>query len=768
MLLPITVHSEEILEAVRKNPVTIVVGETASGKTTQIPQFLYHAGFAQEGIIGITEPRRVAATSTAAFVAGQIGIRLGGLVGYQTRFDDVVAPETQIKFMTDGILLREFQIDPDIRNYSVIMVDEAHERSCNIDFVLGLLKNLLKRRPDLKVVVASATIDEEKFSRYFWDAPIINVSGRMFPVEIIYSDCDIGEWAMVDSVVKKIAEICENESPGDILVFMTGEAEINAVIERLEKQNLNYLKALPVYAALPPEEQQKIFSSQNGSRKVVVATNIAETSITIEGIRFVVDSGLVKQIHFHPESGIQSLDVVPHSQAGCEQRKGRAGRTQSGICYRMYTPENFESRPAFTTPEILRSSLASVVLAMEDISIENIEEFDFIDAPSKDAFHEAYETLSALGAIQRGKKGLTEIGQAMARLPLEPRVARMLLEAHEHECVRPVTTIAAFLSVHNIFVRPKDKEQEANTAHWRFKHSWSDFLTFLNIWKGYKESGSVESWCFENFLNAKSLWEVSNIREQLFRILDQEGIEISEKDDPDVVAKAVASGLVYNLLEHSSRFEYAGVLRPDTQKVYIHPSSTLFGFSGRWVVAAEIVKTTKRYARACSRVKPEWLPELVPNLASFQDPVIDSYTPGEEWVTARQEIHYRGSKVEEIKIQVDLARARQIQEAAVLRASQEGLIPLRFRRETILHLGTYDLRLVARRDGVDYTTWSSSPAEEDVTYFCQTEDFVGEHYATPVFRLFDLPADYPSGDQSPSPASLESLAQKWGATLSEK
>jgi ATP-dependent helicase HrpA len=496
--LPILAKELDITATYAANQVMILVGETGSGKTTKMPVFVHKHNVAtgRGGKIGVTQPRRVAATSTATYVAQQLGTVIGGLVGYQIRFEEETADHTRIKFMTDGILLQEIQRDPELREYSTIIVDEAHERSENIDFLLGLLKNLLKRRPDLKLVVTSATIDQQKFSRYFNNAPVVNVSGRMYPVDIIWSETDHSEWMMVETVAQQVLDIHKTKPLGDILVFMTGGDDINKVIAKLENEELRNLVVLPIYGDLSLEEQRRIFQRYPGKRKVVVATNIAETSITVEGIVYVVDSGLIKQANFHPDTGIQSLDIVEHSRAGCEQRAGRAGRVQSGVCYRMYTKENFQSRPAFTTPEILRVSLANVVLKMENIGIADVEGFDFIDAPNSEAFHEAYETLIALGAIRRGVAGLTEIGRGMARLPLDPRTSRMVLEAEKHGCVKNVATVAAFLSVRNIFVRPKQSEYEADRAHQQFKDSKSDALTFLNVWAQYEHSGYNNQWCF--------------------------------------------------------------------------------------------------------------------------------------------------------------------------------------------------------------------------------------------------------------------------------
>ncbi|MBI2451425.1 MAG: ATP-dependent RNA helicase [Parcubacteria group bacterium] len=768
MRLPIQDFQELIVQTVRSNQVTIVVGETGSGKTTQIPQFLYNADFADRGMIGVTEPRRLAAISMAKFVSDQLGVFLGDEVGYQIRFDDSSAEETKIKFMTDGILLREFQLDQNLTKYSVIMVDEAHERSKNIDFVLGLLKDLLTRRKDLRLVVASATIDEKKFSRYFWDAPIINVSGRMFPVETVWSNTDIYEDEMADAVVQKIAEIHQNKEPGDILAFMTGQDDIHKVIEKLEKLNLSDFVVIPVYAALPPEEQQKIFASYKGKRKVVVATNIAETSITVDGIVYVVDSGLIKQSNFHPESGIQSLDVVKHSQAGCEQRKGRAGRTRNGVCYRMYTKENFQSRFQFTKPEICRTSLASVVLAMEDIGIEKIQEFDFIDPPKKEAFTEAYETLIALGAINKDEKGLTEIGKAMARFPLEPRIARMLLEAMKHGCVQNVATIAAFLSVRNIFVRPKEKEAEADRAHAKFKNQESDALTFLNIWKEYENAKFSYSWCFERFLNAKALQEALNIRAQIFQILFQNKIELSESSDNDAIAKTVAIGLAYNLFQHGSRYWFNGVLR-SIENVAVHPSSAIFGNRVfQWIVATEIVRTTKVWARGCAIVKAEWLPEIAPNLFQFGDPIVEGYTLKEDTANIKTLILYKGQSVGDVRSKVSITQAAQIQEDRILEAEEKGLIPLTF-FEKKNSVSDYLTDWFAELNGIFYRACSISGIKNNgETHYCKVENWISEKYATPVFQVFNFPAGQ-NKDKTISelPIVFEKLSKKWRAKLKQ-
>ena len=735
IMLPIDSSCDKIIDALKKHQVVIVVGETGSGKTTRLPVFLHEAGFSEKGMIGITEPRRIAATSVARFVADEMNTRLGDLVGYQVRFDNQ-SHRTDIKFMTDGILLREVQDDPELSKYSVIVVDEAHERSCNIDFTLGLLKDLLKRRQDLKVVVASATIDHQKFSEYFGSAPIVEVSGRVFPVEISYETEPIRFYDdrhrftmdfMVQAVVNRVAEIHKSSPPGDVLVFMSGKDDINSVITALENMKISDLVALPVYGGLSQEDQDRIFNSFPGQRKVIVATNIAETSITIDGIVYVVDSGVVKQMHFHPESGIQSLDFVSHSKAGCNQRKGRAGRTRPGKCFRMYTERDFAHRDDFTKPEIQCVSLAGVVLAMEDIGIDNIEGFDFIDSPERSAFHEAYETLIALGAIAQGKKGITDLGRQMASLPLEPRIARMVLEADKYGCVKEIATIAAFLSAPHIFNRPKGKEIDAESAHMAFQTEDSDLLRFLFVWRQYEQSGFSDSWCRRNFLNSKSLTEVSKIRKQLFDVLENNGIELSQTDDDELVLKSATAGLVYNLLEQSAMYSFAGLLRRSANNVFVHPGSVLFGQLPKFLVATEIVQTTKQFARNCTKVQLDWLLELLPNLFRSETSLVSVSEDG-EYVVAQKKIfmkrHGMFNEIGSEEVEIGLDEARVIQEEQVRTAKAEGWILLTFHeRDRSFSNPSLDWR---------YQTHCFSGVEPGVPYYCKVE----EGYNTPGYLRF--------------------------------
>ena len=629
-MLPILEHKDLIVRTIEDHQVTIVVGETGSGKTTMLPIFLYQAGFAgylEDGIIGITEPRRIAATSVARFVAEKLGGKLGETVGYQIRFDGDTGKDASVKFMTDGILLREIQLDPDLKKYSVIMIDEAHERSQNIDFLLGLLKDVLTRRDDLRIVISSATIDANKFSQYFSGAPIINIEGRTFNVDVKWTEKNISFEDMADAVVERVCKICADPFywDGDILIFTTGEAEIKKIIRKLEEQDLRDIVFLPAHGSLPPEDQQRIFAKFPGQMKVIVATNIAETSITVDGVVYVIDTGLVKQTHFDSYTGIQSLDEIRHSQAGCDQRAGRAGRTQPGHCFRLYAKADFQFRPRFTEPEIKRTSLASVVLAMESLGIDDIENFDFIDPPDKDAFAQAYQALIMLGAITKDKTGLTELGERMSALPLEPTIARMVLEAEKHKCTAEIVTIAAFLSVRSVFCRPKDKELEADEAHRKFKNEQSDALTYLAVWEEYKSSNFRPQWCFDNFLNNKTLKEVRNIRSQLLGMLKQSGIEYCCADgDSDKVLRCVVSGLIGNLVIIGGRNSYHGVLHPELNCIFTHPSSSLFNNfpPPRFLVFTRTMETTKRFAHGCTAVEPEWLPELAPSMFYFGQSIV--------------------------------------------------------------------------------------------------------------------------------------------------
>lgn len=752
-MLPIAKHRDAILKSVADNQVTIIVGETGSGKTTAVPQYLYEAGFGKSGMIGVTEPRRIAAISVAKFVASNLNVTVGKTVAHKIRFDDTTDADTVVKFMTDGILLREFHDDPLLSRYAVIMVDEAHERSANIDFLLGLLKQVLAKRPELRLVVASATIDADKFSNYFGGAPVLTIDGRLHNVEIVWGQTYTA--STCEGVVPTIQKILETNRDGDILVFLTGVDDIRAIEEKMGYLRGSHdLVVLPAHGGLAPEDQAKVFYSYPGRRKVVLATNIAETSITIDGVVFVIDTGFIKQTHFVPSIGIQSLDVCEHSRAGCEQRAGRAGRTRPGVCYRLYTKEDYDSRPAFTEPEIKRMSLAGVVLAMEALEIPNIKDFDFIDPPDAQAFKEAYETLEALGAIEKDKPGLTKVGAEMAALPLEPRVSRMVIEAKKYGCVEDIVVIAAFMSLggRNVFVRPNNGKAEGDAAlvHARFKSRTSDMLTFINVWRAYVDNGCSNGWCRGNFLVGKALQEVRNIVDQLLDHLERAVVNIAWTEDNDAILRCVAAGLSHNLLRHGSRYEYQGVERDELWGVYIHPGSSVFGLTNpQWMVAAEIVDTSKRYARMCSVVKTEWLPEIAPQSFSLGELMLQDYSAGNDTAMAARQIlyknkYYAAKPVGEMKFEISLDQARGIQEKSIELAKKEGWLLLTIDKIP----GTFGLSDTVGRsaDGrVHRVSSMSLGLQMGDRYFCKPSDStILRDYVDPQFRIFNLPDAQPT------------------------
>jgi len=612
--LPIFEYREKIKEVVKTHPRCIIVGETGSGKTTQIPLMIREILQPKEKI-AITQPRRVAVRSVTRYVAERVGSPIGGEVGYQIRFEDRTTEGTRINFMTDGILLRKLQEDPLLRDYAVVMVDEAHERSLNIDFVLGLLKKAQKERkernwPSLKVIVASATIEKEKFAQYFENAPIIEIPGRLYPVEVHYEEEFVSDYC--EKVAEKVEKILKDpkRKEGDILIFMPGQEEIERTIKEIEARNLENTVCLPLFGLMAPEDQDKIFE-EVPYRKIIVATNIAETSVTVPGIRYVIDSGLIKQKEYDPSSGIEALVVVPHARSGCIQRTGRAGRLGPGECWRLYLKEEFEKRPEFQKPEIQRSNLAHVILQMKKIGIEDVENFEFIDPPSKEAIRTAIEELKILGALDENEN-LTKEGELLAELPLEPKIGKAVLEARKYHCVNEVCKIVSFFGLRSVFVRPKGKEIEADLAHQKFKVPGSDFLTLLKVWENYQQTGYSNKWAQENFLHWRTLKEAREIQFQLLRILGHNGIEIEKTKNPELIGKSIAAGLIGNLMSYYSHYRYLRI-RDGEVGFYIHPSSALFGQTPKFLVAGEVVRTKKTYLRMCQEVKPEWLKEIAPH-----------------------------------------------------------------------------------------------------------------------------------------------------------
>ncbi|MEU9120616.1 ATP-dependent RNA helicase HrpA [Streptomyces sp. NPDC048506] len=630
--LPVSQKKDTILEAIRDHQVVIVAGETGSGKTTQIPKVCLELGRGVRGLIGHTQPRRIAARTVAERVAEELRTPLGESVGWKVRFTDQVSPDTHVKLMTDGILLAEIQTDRELRQYDTIIIDEAHERSLNIDFILGYLAQLLPRRPDLKVVITSATIDPERFSRHFGDAPIIEVSGRTYPVEVRYRP--LLEEGGEDADRDQITAICDAvdelqaEGPGDVLVFLSGEREIRDTADALNKKQLRDTEVLPLYARLSHAEQHRVFQRHTG-RRIVLATNVAETSLTVPGIRYVIDTGMARISRYSYRTKVQRLPIEPISQASANQRKGRCGRTSDGICIRLYSEDDFLGRPEFTDAEILRTNLASVILQMTAAGLGDIERFPFIDPPDRRNIKDGVQLLEELGALEReqkapqeGKKGqrLTQTGRKLSQLPVDPRLARMVLEADRNGCVREVMVIAAALSIQDPRERPSDKQQQADQQHARFKDETSDFLAFLNLWRYIRErqkelsSSAFRRMCRSEFLNYLRIREWQDIYSQLRTVAKSMGIHLSEEDAaPDHIHTALLAGLLSHigLKDADAKNEYLGAR---SAKFAVFPGSALFKKPPRWVMSAELVETSRLWARVNARVEPEWIEPLAQHL----------------------------------------------------------------------------------------------------------------------------------------------------------
>ncbi|XP_075238077.1 ATP-dependent RNA helicase pea isoform X2 [Lycorma delicatula] len=622
--LPIYKLKDELIKAVTDNQILIVIGETGSGKTTQITQYLAEAGFTSRGKIGCTQPRRVAAMSVAKRVAEEFGCRLGQEVGYTIRFEDCTSPETVIKYMTDGMLLRECLVDLDLKSYSVIMLDEAHERTIHTDVLFGLLKQAVKKRAELKLIVTSATLDAVKFSQYFFEAPIFTIPGRTFPVEVLYTKEP--ETDYLDASLITVMQIHLREPPGDILLFLTGQEEIDTACEILYERmkslgpDVPELIILPVYSALPSEMQTRIFeAAPPGSRKVVIATNIAETSLTIDGIYYVVDPGFVKQKVYNSKTGMDSLVVTPISQAQAKQRAGRAGRTGPGKCYRLYTERAYRDEMLPTpVPEIQRTNLATTVLQLKTMGINDLLHFDFMDAPPVESLIMALEQLHSLSALDN-EGLLTRLGRRMAEFPLEPNLSKMLIMSVHLQCSDEVLTVVSMLSVQNVFYRPKDKQALADQKKAKFNQPEGDHLTLLAVYNSWKNNKFSNAWCYENFVQIRTLKRAQDVRKQLLGIMDRHKLDVVSAGKNTVrVQKTVCSGFFRNAAKKDPQEGYRTLV--DSQVVYIHPSSALFNRQPEWVIYHELVQTTKEYMREVTTIDPKWLVEFAPAFFKFSDP----------------------------------------------------------------------------------------------------------------------------------------------------
>jgi ATP-dependent helicase HrpA len=611
--LPITDQLDKIKSLIEANQVVILCGETGSGKSTQLPKICLSLGRGVAGYIGHTQPRRIAARSLAARVASELGGVSGDLVGYKVRFNDRVAPHSLVKLMTDGILLAEIQQDPQLNQYDTLIIDEAHERSLNIDFLLGYLKQLLPTRPDLKLIITSATIDPQRFSDHFNAAPVIEVSGRTYPVELRYrppeeEPLNERDDPLQQAIIDAVDELSQVDR-GDILVFLSGEREIRETAETLRKHKLQSTEVLPLYARLSPVEQGRIFKP-HGQRRIVLATNVAETSLTVPGIRYVVDTGFARISRYSHRSKVQRLPVERISQASADQRKGRCGRVASGICIRLYSEEDFTVRAPFTEPEIQRTNLASVILQMKLLGFGDIDRFPFIDPPDRRLIKDGYRLLEEIGAVD-GERQVTRIGQQLARLPVDPRIGRMLLTAAKNHCLREVMVIAAALSVQDPRERPLDKQQQADQTHAQYRDERSDFLSYLNLWevmesqRRHLSRHKFRQWCRSEFLSWVRLQEWHDIHTQLRTQLHDMGFKENEKEGGyEVVHRALLSGLLSHIGLRGKERNYLGARN---SRFHIYPGSGLFKRQPKWLMAAELVETSKLYARTVAEVEPRWI-----------------------------------------------------------------------------------------------------------------------------------------------------------------
>ncbi|XP_059980407.1 probable ATP-dependent RNA helicase DHX35 isoform X3 [Lagenorhynchus albirostris] len=630
--LPVFKLRNHILYLIENYQTVVIVGETGCGKSTQIPQYLAEAGWTAEGrVVGVTQPRRVAAVTVAGRVAEERGAVLGHEVGYCIRFDDCTNPlATRIKFLTDGMLVREMMVDPLLTKYSAIMLDEAHERTLYTDIAIGLLKKIQKKRGDLRLIVASATLDAEKFWDFFNQndtsdptrdtCVILTVEGRTFPVDIFYLQSPVPDY--IKSTVETVMKIHQTEGDGDILAFLTGQEEVETVVSMLIEQARalgrtgmkRHLRVLPMYAGLPSFEQMKVFERVSRTvRKVIVATNVAETSITISGIVYVIDCGFVKLRAYNPRTAIECLVVVPVSQASASQRAGRGGRSRSGKCYRLYTEEAFDQLPQSTVPEMQRSNLAPVILQLKALGIDNVLRFHFMSPPPAQSMVQALELLYALGGLDKDCRLTEPLGMRIAEFPLNPMFAKMLLESGNFGCSQEILSIAAMMQIQNVFVVPSNQKSQAIRVHRKFAVEEGDHLTMLNVYEAFIKHNKNSQWCQEHFLNYKGLVRAVTVREQLKKLLVKFQVpKISSEGDPDPVLRCIVSGFFAN----AARFHSTGAYRTirDDHELHIHPASVLYAEKPpRWVIYNEVIQTSKYYMRDVTAIESAWLLELAPH-----------------------------------------------------------------------------------------------------------------------------------------------------------
>ena len=635
--LPVYKHKELILAALESHQAIVVESPTGSGKTTQLPVILQQAGYAKNGVIGVTQPRRIAALSVSEFIARQMACDLGKLVGYKMRFEDRTTPETQIKIMTDGILLQEMKLDPWLSKYNCLIVDEAHERSLNIDFILGLLKRVLEARREFKVIVSSATINTKIFSEYFGECPVVKIDAQTYPVTLIYDppplENVIGHQMAEEALQLKISSIVERfigekhskggalAAEGDILIFLPGEKMIKNCMARLTSSPAGkYLHLLPLYGRMAKEEQERVFDpAPKGKTKVVISTNIAETSVTIDGITVVMDSGLSKLNHYNPRTFTSSLVEAPIAKASANQRKGRAGRTREGTCYRLYNRKDFENRPLFTTEEIYRTDLSEVVLRMADLGVTAFEEFDFISPPNREGLIAAIETLNLLDALENDHT-LSTIGKLMTEFPLAPRHSRIIVEAilKYPNVVKETVIAAAFLSTLSPYVLPPGEETDARQAHHRFRDEDGDFVSYLKLHQMYMDAANKQKFCEKSYLDERAMAEITNVIVQLAEIVSKIGVPILSGGSREDYLCAIGKGLIQFVCVRDGKELYRSLT---AEKILIHPGSVMFRKNPDYIVAGEIVRTTRMYAMSVSPLPYRVLPMISPALVSGLRPL---------------------------------------------------------------------------------------------------------------------------------------------------
>lgn len=667
--LPAFAVREELLRVIRDNQVVIVVGQTGSGKTTQLTQFLYEDGYAKNGLIGCTQPRRVAAMSVAKRVSEEMEVKLGGLVGYAIRFEDCTSKETAIKYMTDGVLLRESLNEPDLDRYSCIIMDEAHERALNTDVLMGLIKKVLARRRDLKLIVTSATMNSDRFARFYGGAPEFVIPGRTFPVDIQYSRTPCEDY--VDSAVKQALAIHVSQPAGDILVFMTGQEDIEItcelIAERLKMLNdPPKISILPIYSQMPADLQAKIFDkAEPGVRKVIVATNIAETSLTVDGIMYVVDAGFSKLKVYNPRMGMDALQITPISQANASQRAGRAGRTGPGKAYHLYTESAFKDEFYIQTiPEIQRTNLANTVLLLKSLEVKDLLDFDFMDPPPQDTISTSLFDLWALGALDNLGE-LTPMGKRMTAFPMDPSLAKLIIMAEEYGCSEEMLSIVSMLSVPSVFYRPKERQEESDAAREKFFVPESDHLTLLHVYTQWKSNGYSDGWCIRHFLHPKAIRRAKEIREQLHDIMKMQKMElVSCGTDWDVIRKCICSGYYHQAAKVKGLGEYINLRTSVT--VQLHPTSALYGlgYLPDYVVYHELILTSKEYMSTVTAVDPHWLAELGGVFFSIKE---KGYSARDKRVT-EQEFNRK------MEIEAQMAQDKAREADRIAQATSKGLI----------------------------------------------------------------------------------------------